>query len=355
MVIVRSSFPYNKKDGNGAFPLRQGCGKRLYSLPVPYPRVSILLPVLNEADHIDDCLESLADQDFDGDLELIVAEGGSTDGSRDMLSAWQDQLTNLVLVDNPRRLQAHGLNLAAERATGEILVRVDAHTTYAPDYVRLCVEGLLESEAKVVGGLQSASARGPFGRAVAEAMGSRVAIGPAPFRHATEPTEADTVYLGAMKKSDWEHLDGWRSLPSGVAEDADLHFRLRSNGGQVLVDPAIRTIYRPRETPGALWRQFFRYGMGKADMLYINGRWPSLRPAAPLILVLGFLAGLVAGVIWSWWPLIGLVVVWLLTLVVAARGRLLVMVAAGIMQLAYGLGLLRGMLRWPPRVRASVE
>jgi hypothetical protein len=104
-----------------------------------------------------------------------------------------------------------------------------------------------------------------------------------------------------------------------------------------------------------LWRQFFRYGIGKADMLYVNGRWPSWRPAAPLGLVVGLLTAVVLAATWSWWPLVALMALWLAVLAVAARGRPLVIVAAGVMHLAYGLGLLRGLFRWPPSVRARVS
>ena len=131
-----------------------------------------------------------------------------------------------------------------------------------------------------------------FGRAVAVAFRSPLAIGPARFHHATLPTEADTVYLGAMSKSTWDSLGGMRALPSRVAEDADFYYRLRKAGGRVLVDPAIVSTYRPRETISDLWRQFYRYGLGKADMLYVNGEFPSWRPFAPLALILGLAVGL---------------------------------------------------------------
>ena len=163
------------------------------------------------------------------------------------------------------------------------------------------------------------------------------------------------MYLGALRRSDWERLGGWRTLPSRVAEDADLYFRLRLEGARILLEPRIRSTYSPRESVTGLWRQFFRYGIGKADMLYVNGRWPSWRPAAPLGLVVGLLTTVVLAATWSWWPLVALMALWLAVLGVAARGRPLVIVAAAVMHLAYGLGMLRGLFRWPPSVRARVS
>ena len=319
------------------------------------PRVTILLPVYNESKFIDACLESLAAQDYQGEIEIIVADGGSSDDTLDRVEQWTDDLPGLSSIDNPRRVQSHALNLAAQAASGEILIRADAHSTYAPDYVSRSVSTLAATSATVVGGVQTASAQPGFGAAVAKAMDLPLATGPGLARHATERLEADTVYLGAFRKSDWERLGGWRTLPSKVAEDADLNFRWRRQGARIVVEPSIESTYHPRDTVRGLWRQYYRYGLGKADMLYVNGRWPSWRPAAPLALVVGLAASAVAGLlVGSWLPLITLVAVWLGALAISSSGRPIVILASSVMHLSYGLGLLRGLLRWPPSVRANI-
>lgn len=321
---------------------------------MPRPRVTILLPVLDEVSSIDDCLESLAAQDYDGPIEVVVADGGSTDGTRDRLAAWSRRL-DVIVLDNPERVQSAGLNRCAAAAGGEILIRADAHTTYGSDYVRRSVEVLTETEAAAVGGPMRPEGTSPFGRAVATAMSSPLAVGPAVFHHAETRREADTVYLGAMLAETFRTLGGIRTFPSGVAEDADLYYRVRAAGGRVVVDPTIRTTYHPRESPGALWRQFRRYGSGKADMLYINGRWPSWRPAAPLLLVIGLGGGLVFAVAGAPGPLLGLLAAWAGALGIASSGRPLVAAAAAIMHLAYGVGLITGLFRRPAHVRAAVR
>jgi succinoglycan biosynthesis protein ExoA len=178
-----------------------------------------------------------------------------------------------------------------------------------------------------------------------------LAIGHCKFHHAAEPVEADTVYLGTFRRSDFLASDGYRDLPHGVAEDADLFYRWRDAGRTILLDPAIESTYSPRESVRSLFRQFRLYGAGKADMLYANGRWPSWRPLAPLLLVTAliatFLLAAATGIRWPFWSLLA---VWIVVLLVAARiarrpiERLRVFVAAATMHMAYGIGLLQGLL-----------
>ncbi|MBT8216538.1 MAG: glycosyltransferase family 2 protein [Acidimicrobiia bacterium] len=316
------------------------------------PSVTIILPVLDEADHLEACLASLQAQDYEGSVEIVVADGGSTDGSRTELERRQ-AAGELVLVDNPQRRQWAGLNRAAERASGEILVRVDGHSTYAPDYVSRSVAALTGSGVTAAGGRMIPASDSPVGRAVVSAMASRWAVGPARYRHQDHPSLVDTVYLGAFRRDDFHRLGGFRDLP-GVAEDADLYFRWRRQGATVLLDPSIKSDYRPRESWRALSRQYFRYGWGKADMVYANRVLPSLRPLAPLALVVGLIAGIGLAAAGFYWPPAALLAAWLIVLILVASGagppiahRMRTAWATALMQLAYGAGLLLGLLRGP--------
>lgn len=326
-----------------------------------YPSVSILLPVLDEAGFIDACLDSLSRQDYRGPLEIVIADGGSRDGTIDKLADWSGRTPSLVLIDNPRRLQSHGLNLAAQRAAGEILVRADAHTVYAPDYIRRSVEVLEATGASAVGGPMRPEGTTPFGRAVARAMISRYGVGPGAFHDETASGDVDTVYLGAFRQRDLAAIGGFRTLPHGAAEDADLYARWRRAGGRILLDPGIRSRYRPRQTAPGLWKQFWRYGAAKADLVLADGRWPSIRSAVPPLFVLTLAGSLVIGVLWTWWPAVGLVVAWTVVLGLAAReadgpgDRVRTMAAAAIMHLSYGLGLTLNLFRRPTTVRARTD
>lgn len=318
-----------------------------------WPSVSILMPLLNEETGLAQVMESLRNQDYPGDWELVTVDGGSSDGTVSSLLSWKEKMGRLVLIpspDGPRNL-ASSLNLAARTATGEVAVRADAHTLYDSDYLRRNIEALEETGADLVGGPMCPQGGTPFGRAVAAAMTNPWVVGPAPYRRVAARRSADTVYLGAMRRDRLLELT-YREFPSGVAEDADLAYRLKKQGGRVIVDPGIRSSYSPRSTPRALWNQFYRYGKGKAEMLYANRELPSLRPLAPMALILGLVLSILAEPIvgWPWaFPLVAGTWLGYLAMVTLARPRH--WVAAAIIQLSNGLGIAAGLARGPKGVR----
>ncbi len=313
------------------------------------PTVSVILPVLDEERHILDCLTDLQAQTYQNILEILIADGGSTDETRSIIQSLGDR--RIRVVDNPGRLQSHGLNLLLPLCRGEIVVRADAHTRYATDYVAACVEALTATGAWVVGGPQiPVELATGFGVGVAKAMTEPWATGPAAFRRGKMAAEVDTVYLGAFPAWVFDRVGGYRVFPSGVSEDADICDRIRRAGGTVMLDPAIRSAYHPRTTVTGLWRQYLRYGMGKAEMARVNRRLPTLRPIAPALLVLVLTAGgllavsgsspllLVAGAV-GWLGLVGGLSLR------HGRDSARVAAAAAVIHLAYGIGFWIGLLR----------
>lgn len=257
-----------------------------------WPAVTVVLPTYQEREHIRDCLDSLLAQDYPGPVEVIVVDGGSTDGTRTVVTDER----GVRLVDNPRVTAAAAMNVGLAEMAGEILVRADAHSLYAPDYVRRNVEVLEETEAACVGGPMRPIGTTVFGRAVAAVTQSPFGVGPGRFHYEDQRTTVETVYLGCWRRSTLLDADGWDETGlQWAAEDQELAYRIRQRGGQIVLDGSIRSFYFPRESARALARQYRNYGLAKASTLAKHGTLPYWRPLAPAGLVLAALAGAVSG------------------------------------------------------------
>ena len=251
------------------------------------PTVTVGLPTLNEESHIAGCLDAIVGQRYPAVIEVLVADGGSTDRTRAIVTDYPDERVRLL--ENPRRSRPAGLNVAIAAASGEIFVRVDARTVLAGDYVERCVGALERTKAAMVGGPVRYSASTRAERGLRAAMTSRLGAGPAPFRREEgEARFVDTVYLGAYR------LDTVRALGCydewfGGNEDAELAFRAQQAGG-VYLDPAISSTYAVREGLGPLWRQFRRYGRNRAITIRKHPSSLSPRQMAVPVLALGILS-----------------------------------------------------------------
>lgn len=259
--------------------------------------VSIILPTLNERSFIRDCLDSLVSQEGDCILEILVVDGGSTDGTRELVSK---EPAPVRLVDNPRITAAAALNIGIAEAKGDTIVRVDAHAIYEPDYVKRCVEVLEETGADNVGGRMRPVGTTAFGHAVAAVTSSAFGVGPGKFHYSEEREEVDTVWLGCWRRETIRGLGGYdEENLQWAAEDHELNLRIKQMGGKIVLDPSIKAWYFPRETPQALRRQYFNYGIGKASTLAKHRSLPSWRPLVPAAMVLFSATALVGGRGWQ--------------------------------------------------------
>lgn len=218
-----------------------------------------MIPVLNEADHLAAAVESALKQDYSGDIEVILAVGPSRDGTEAIASKLAANDPRVRVVDNPSGRTAVALNLAIAQARYEYIVRLDAHSEIDPDYIRIAIATLQETGAVNVGGVMAAEGITPFQRSVARAMRSRLGVGNSRFHTGGESGESDTVYLGVFRKSALEAIDGFDERFTR-AQDWELNYRLRSQGGKVWFDPRLHVTYRPRRNIRLLAKQYFEYG-----------------------------------------------------------------------------------------------
>jgi glycosyltransferase involved in cell wall biosynthesis len=267
------------------------------------PRVTIAMPAYNEEHYIEACIASVQAQDYPRDrIEILIADGRSTDRTRDILAGLAAADPRIHVIDNPARLQAAGLGLLVKQATGDILVRMDVHCEYATDYVRTCVETLERTGADNVGGAQRAKARTPFQRALCAALESPLGVGGAKYRSADAEGFVDTVFLGAFRRRVFETIGLWD--PAAITnEDAELNQRILDRGGQIYLSRDIVVHYFPRDSFKTLARQYFKYGRGRARTLLKLGAFPTLRPVAPFALVAGAAALVAMPPLWPLAPL----------------------------------------------------
>lgn len=322
------------------------------------PRVSVVLPVRNEAAFIERCLASVFAQDLPVEqVDVVLVDGASTDDTRaiaERVAAEHDAGARFRIVDNPEHTAAAGMNKGIAAATAPFVARVDGHAELATDYLRGALDILdARPDAHVVGGVLQSEGEGTVGAAIALAMSSVLGTGGAGFRSgARELRETDTVAFGVYRREVFEKVGEFDDRLVRNQDD-EFHQRLRSAEFRILLAPELRVRYVTRSSYLALARQYWGYGLWKPRVIALRGL-PSVRAFGPplLVLFLGLatLAPLPAlGVgLHLTVPFLVYALLCLLAGAVAARRRLALapLVGAAYMtqHLAYGTGFLVGAL-----------
>jgi succinoglycan biosynthesis protein ExoA len=253
-------------------------------------RISVIVPCRNEKRHIREFLDSVLRQELEPgwQMELLVADGMSDDGTREILRQYAAH-GGVRLIDNPERITPAGLNAAIESAAGDVILRMDVHTTYARDYIRECVRALEESGADNVGGPWLAEGRDTIGRAIAAAFQSPLCGG-----KAHDPGfegDVDTVYLGCWPRAVFDRI-GLFDPELVRNQDDEFNFRIRRTGGRVWQTPRVKSSYTPRGSLRALFRQYVQYGYWKVAVIRKHRALAAWRHLAPAMLVSSILASL---------------------------------------------------------------
>lgn len=270
---------------------------------MPAPTVSVIIPCYNEERTIRPLLEALASQSYPLDqMEIIIADGLSTDQTRARIAGFRAERTvpRVVVVDNPARAIPSALNRAIEAATGDFIIRVDAHSVPERDYVERCVEALETGRGDNVGGVWriEPGADTWAARSIAAAAAHPLGAGDAQYRHTARAQYVDTVPFGAFRRELFDRIGTFdETLLSN--EDYEFNARIRRSGGRIWLDPAIRSTYFARPTFAGLARQYQRYGTWKAAMLRRFPETLRWRQLLPPLFVAGLLVSGVAGLFWA--------------------------------------------------------
>jgi len=283
--------------------------------------VSVIVPCRNEVRHIVPFLESLLAQQTGAgiDCEFLIADGMSDDGTREVLAQWQPRFRSLEILDNRAQTVSGGLNAAIRRARGEIIIRMDVHSEYAPDYIQQCVAALKRTGADNVGGPALARGASYTQKAICVAYRSRFGCGGARFHDPNYEGYVDTVTYGCWKRSTLERLGGFdEELVRN--QDDELNLRIVRSGGKIWQTPLIRSWYSPRSSLNALARQYGQYGYWKVRVMQkhrIPASWRHLAPGAFAAMLLILAVGSLFSSL-SAWILIAMLSVYLLASAAAA-------------------------------------
>jgi glycosyltransferase involved in cell wall biosynthesis len=326
-------------------------------MPVPesFPVVTVVMPVFNEEPFIRRSLGAVLAQDYPADrMEVFVVDGLSTDQTVLAVQSSAAGDPRVRILSNPGRIQAQAMNAALDAARGDVIIRVDGHTIITPDYVSCCVYHLQATGAENVGGPQRAAGTTPMGRAIAAAYRSPFSV-PSRFTVSQHAEYVDTVYMGAWPRRVFERVGRFDGTLA-ANEDYEFNHRIRKAGGRIYLSPDIRSEYYGRQTLGALWQQFFRYGGWKFKVLVKHPMSTRLRHlAAP-----AFVAALAGGALMA--PLSRRIArLWMFVLVTYSAASLAASIRAaregwglllrlplvfGCIHLAWGCGFWAGALRW---------
>jgi glycosyltransferase involved in cell wall biosynthesis len=322
--------------------------------------VSIIIPCRNEENFIGMCLDSILASDYSKErLEVLVIDGMSEDGTREIIKGYVQQYGFIRLVDNPKKIAPSALNIGIATSKGDIIMRMDAHNEYPPNYISGLIAWLEKTGADNVGGVWVTLPANdtPKAQAIAIGLSHPFGVGNAYFRIGTsKPRWVNTVPFGCYKREVFDRI-GMFDEELVRNQDGEFNQRLIKQGGRILLVPEIVSYYYPRESFAKLWRMYYQYGYFRSIVAWKVGDVQTVRQVVPPAFVLSLL---VIGVMAPWLPvmveLLGLII---LTYAVAdiacsatsvfKRGikcAFALTIVFPVLHLSYGLGYLMGSVRF---------
>lgn len=268
------------------------------------PMVSVIAPCRSEARFIENTLNSILQSDYPAEkIEVLVVDGMSTDGTREIVQKMASQDSRIRLLDNPARIQAAAMNIGIKAAQGDYIARIDCHATYDSSYIRKCIELAERTGAANAGGywITLPGDDTPVAKAIAAATSNRFGVGKSVHRIGGTEQETDNVAFGMFKRELFEKT-GLYDERLVRNEDPELNHRIRKAGGRVIISPEIKVGYYNRATYRRLWQQAFNNGLWNLYTIWLTGGMGGLAPRhfVPMVFALGLITFTIGA--FSWWP-----------------------------------------------------
>jgi len=251
--------------------------------------ITAVVASYNEERHIGECIRGLLRQrDIDGEIEIIVVDGGSRDRTVEIVRGFPEFGDRIRLFENPGRLQVYAWNIGIREAKGKFVTLISAHTEYSETYLRSCLEAQRRTGAANVGGVQVAVGDGAVGNVIAWAMQSPFGIGNGSFRYGRKAAYVDHVFTFFAEKATLDSI-GEFDEAFAVNEDCEFNYRVRKAGYRIYCSPDIRVRYHARASIPALARQMYRYGFWRRRTQLVHPEYVPRRVYGPPLLVAGLI------------------------------------------------------------------
>ena len=313
--------------------------------------ISVICPVYNESAYIKKVLDFYITA-LPADKELILIDGNSTDDTCVIIKQYMQKRDDIRLLDNPKRIVPYALNKAIEAAKGDIIIRLDAHTDYAPDYFEKILETFAKTDADIVGGPMRIAKGNTVQNAIGYATCTAFGVGNSSFHFPDYEGYTDSVYLGAWKKSIFK-TTGLFDVAFKRNQDDEFHYRAKSMGFKIYQHPDIKLHYHPRKTFALLFKQYYQYGLYKPLVLQKNKSAISIRHVIPAMFVCYLLTIPVSLAFGFYIGLLPLLFYLLGDVFFTSKANnpiselLAIMLVYPLLHVSYGLGFIKGFIKKP--------
>ncbi len=320
-----------------------------------YKMIDLVIPVLNEENYIEDCITSLLNQSYGVEnFNIIIVDGGSTDKTKEIVKNMEIIYKNITVIENTQRLISISMNMAINQSEADIIIRIDAHSTYSPDYVEQCIHYLKKTKSDNVGGPAIPVGKSFIQETIAASYYSKFALGGAKYHNHNFEGFVDSVSFGTFKRETLLKI-GLYDERLVTNEDYELNYRIIKNGGKIFFTPMIKSYYYPRSKLRDLFRQFFKYGFWKTKVIKKHKALSHIRHIIPAVFILFLFYGSIFSIISNLFFLLylGILFSYLFLCIIFSFSngyadtfakKITLIYVHFILHISYGLGFLKGMI-----------